>query len=162
MTPDPLSWVQHSVNVWCAENAPYRIVAVELPERDGPRTVYLLRRSTEEEESRKSPTFGYLLDEASTLTGAMSRADTDWWATMNHKHASVPGDYPAFSMKRFFWPISEGTSQAALVITSGDRGPVAQVIGMAHQDDDMYGPVVLTELPVISYIFDPTQRIIPS
>lgn len=59
----------------------------------------------------------------------------------------VPEDYPAVALRRFFWPISNGTTRAALAIISDGSRVLAQVVGMARRDGPLV-PVIWAEIDV--------------
>lgn len=137
--------------VWRSIDGRYAIIANTLPENP-PITVYQARKIDLSMASAhpERGTLGYLLGES------------PWcWNTENSVHSAeavierdafrsahdddVPADHSAVSLERFFWPISDGTSRAALAIVAKDDQIVAQVIGMVR-DGDGYTPQPWVEI----------------
>lgn len=101
---------------------------------------------------------GYPLGERWDLESAQALADQHRYRTVNADQADVPEDHPAVALRRFFWPISDGTTRAALTLrhTSGGRLH-AQVVGMSRgrTNDDgesPYWPGVYADLPLSALV----------
>jgi hypothetical protein len=59
------------------------------------------------------------------------------------------------ALERFFWPISEGTTQAALAVVRDGERIVARVVGMARQEDP-FVPVTYAEIDLTG-ILEPAE-----
>lgn len=104
---------------------------------------------------------GYHHSQHYTAKAAMDSAERHAWARRQGAECHVPATYPAIMMERFFWPISDGTSQAALAIATDDGRLVARVVGMGRKDDDRYHPETYVEITLADagHDFPPTAEL---
>lgn len=136
MTAPQMAWSQLQEGVWKAHHltaGDYWIHRINYPWAMGrsPRSEYEVRHN--------APYHG--LDEHGYYIGRGHRLDEAERFAERHAHVwdmpnkSVPEDYPALKLKRFFWPISEGITRGALVVVEKKGRLVAQVIGMSRGGD---------------------------
>ena len=132
---------------WRSTDGRYVILRSVLPEtRANPSDVFHLRKIDPEMAAAYPGKLGYLLGESWSFDQADAEAQRDAWASANGRESHVPEDYQALALQRFFWPISQGTSRAALAVErDGDR-VVAKVVGMSRSDGDDYEPGTYAEL----------------
>jgi hypothetical protein len=148
-----MQWIETEPGqVWRSADGRYAIVAHTLPENP-PRTQYQARK-IDPAMAAAHPhrgTLGYLLDESpwcwkteNSVHSAEAVVDRDVFKSAHN--TSVPEDHPAVALSRFFWPISQGTSRAALAVVWKDGSLVAQVLGMVRRDDSGFVPAPYTEI----------------
>jgi hypothetical protein len=152
MTTSTLTWLETDPGVWRSTDGRYAIVAHDLPENP-PRTVYQARKI--------DPAMAQAYPARATLGNLLE--ETPWcWCAENSVHSaeaiverdafasghstSVPEDYPAVALIRFWWPISQGTNRGALVVVRKGGRFVAQIVGMSRHDDSGFVPEPYTEI----------------
>lgn len=150
MAADDLLWFELKPGVWRSLDGRYAIIATVLPEdRPDPTTVYTLRKVSPESAAAYPGGLGYFVSERYRLEEAKAEAGRDAYCEAHAGEMSVPEDFPALALERFFWPISGGVTKAALVVVrDGDR-TVARVVGMARQEDP-FVPVTYAEVDLSS------------
>jgi hypothetical protein len=141
---------------WRSTNGTYIILRAVLPESTPrPMETYTLRKIDPAMAAALPGSAGYFRGEHYHLAEAKDQAERDAYCDEHAAERSVPGDLPAVALARFFWPISEGTTQAALaVVRDGDR-IVARVVGMARQEDP-FVPVTYAEIDLTG-ILEPAE-----
>ena len=108
--PDPiLTWTRTRPGEWHSGCGRYLILRGYLP---GGMTVFNLRGL-----DHGCGPGGYFITERYGIGEIMQAAGTHAYAAEHGAERNVPPDFPALAMTRFFWPISGGTTRAALVIT---------------------------------------------
>jgi hypothetical protein len=152
MAKSTMTWVEMEPGVWRSTNGLYAIVRQVLPERP-PRTVWQARK-IDQLMARAHPDcgdLGCLLKESpwgwcyqNDVGSAEAAIEYDAFASAHD--TSVPGDHPAIAMSRFWWPVSNGLSRGALVVTRNGDDLVAQVVGMSCHDDTGFVPDAYTEI----------------
>jgi len=165
-TVPPLNWTQFGP-FWLSEGGRYVILHSVLPElRDNPTEIYTVRKRDPASARANPSTLGYHLAERYTLFDAKQEAQRDAWKTAQGASRHVPADYPAAAIARFYWPISDGCSQAALVIVHCDGGAYAQVVGMSRDDRpitdptgkrDSYQPGIYAEIKLNPALIHPRE-----
>jgi hypothetical protein len=136
--PDPiLTWTRTRPGEWHSGCGRYLILRGYLP---GGMTVFNLRGL-----DHGCGPGGYFITERYGIGEIMQAAGTHAYAAEHGAERNVPPDFPALAMTRFFWPISGGTTRAALVITQAGGRTVARVVGMCR-GDDAYQPGVYAEI----------------
>lgn len=136
---------------WRSEDGRYVILRAVLPEdRAQPAETYTLRKIDPAMAAVYPGTLGYFRGEHYDVAGAKAHAERDAYCDAHSAERDVPDTYPSVALKRFFWPISEGTTRAALaIVRDGDR-LVARVVGMAREEDPFvpgtYVEIDLTDL----------------
>jgi hypothetical protein len=146
---DPLTWIDTEPDLWRSVDGRYVIVSTVLPERRADATrVFTLRKIDAASRTAYPPgwTCGYFVDESYSLHEAQAAAERDSWVEAQGAARNVPADYPAAALKRFYWPISQGTSMGALAIVREGNRLVARVVGMGRRSSDVYEPGVFAEL----------------
>ena len=145
--PDPdLTWTEPEPGLWRSTDGRYAILKTALP-GPLPNVIYTLRKIDPASARAYPGTVGYFRAERWSLSEARRTAATDAYCDDHGAERHVPKDYPALALTRFFWPISEGTTRAALAISrDGDR-VVARVIGMAR-GEDAFEPAVYAEIDI--------------
>jgi hypothetical protein len=143
--PDPdLTWTETEPSLWRSTDGRYAILRTQLP-GPAPNVIYTLRKIDPASARAYPGTAGYFRAERWSLSEAKRTAATDAYCDDHGAERHVPEDYPALALAWFFWPISEGTTRAALAISrDGDR-VVASVIGMAR-GEDAFEPTVYAEI----------------
>jgi hypothetical protein len=155
-------WTQTGPQLWHTADGRYAVVVTELPQRWAPfgirpaepTVTFTLRCIDAQIEAAYPGTLGYFVTERYSLEEAQGAADSHRYSLEHVSERSVPVDHPAEQVTRFFWPISDGTSRAALALVRDDDGQVrAQVVGLARGDADdrgefPYRPVVYAEVTV--------------
>ena len=139
-------------NVWRSTDGRYAIVTHTLPETPS-RTVYQARK-IDQAMAAAYPgrsDLGYLLEETlyrwdadNCVDSAQAVCERDAFAATCQ--TSIPEDHPAIALARFWWPISNGTTRAALTVNRVNGDLVAQVIGMHRHDDTGMVPEPYTEI----------------
>jgi hypothetical protein len=145
--PNPdLMWIETKPGLWRSVDGKYAIVRTVLPEdRPNPAERYTLRKFDPASVAAYPGNLGYFVAEEYTLPAAQAHAARDAYCDAHASERHVPADFPALALQSFFWPISDGTTRAALAIVwDGDR-VVARVIDMARQEDP-FEPVVYAEI----------------
>jgi len=152
-----LLWFELKPGVWRSLDGRYAIIRTVLPEdRPDPTTLYTLRKVDPASAAAYPGTLGYFITERYRLGEAKAEAVRDAYCEAHAAEMSVPEDFPALALARFFWPISQGITKAALAITrDGDR-TVARVVGMARQEDP-FVPVTYAEID-LGAILTESQR----
>jgi hypothetical protein len=143
---DALLWFELKPGVWRSLDGRYAIIRTVLPEdRPDPTEVYTLRKISPEMAAAHPGGLGYFITEVYRLEEAKAAAGRDAYCEAHAAEMSVPEDFPALALARFFWPISGGVTKAALaVVRDGDRLMV-RVVGMARQEDP-FVPVTYAEV----------------
>jgi hypothetical protein len=157
--PDPeLTWTETRPGLWRSTDGRYAIVRAELPEPLACRkTTYTLRKIGPASARACPGTVGCFRAERYSLEEAQSAAAADAYCDDHAAERSVPEDYPALALARFFWPISEGITKAGLAICrDGDR-IVARVVGMAR-GEDAFEPVTYAEISIAGAVLLALQR----
>jgi hypothetical protein len=146
---DHLTWLEMTANLWRSVDGRYIIVGSVLPEwRPDPTQIYTLRKidAASRDAYPQNWTCGCFVEETYGLDAAKRAAELDAWSEAQGVARHVPKDYPAVAVKRFFWPISTGTSKGALaIVRDGDR-LLARVVGMGRGEDDRYQPGIFAEI----------------
>lgn len=143
----PLEWVKLTPFAWFSLCGRYVILHSFLPElRFDPTEIYTLRKRNQAMARDEPSQLGYHLAERYTLADAQQEAQNDAWADAQRDARHVPADYPAAALARFYWPISNGCTQAALAIVRRDGKLYAQVIGMHRDDNDSCEPGTYAEI----------------
>jgi hypothetical protein len=150
-------WFELKPGVWRSLDGRYAIIRTVLPEdRPDPTEVYTLRKVSPEMAAAHPGGLGYFVSERYRLEEAKGEAARDAYCEAHAGEMSVPEDFPALALERFFWPISGGITKAALVVVrDGDR-TVARVVGMARQEDP-FVPVTYAEID-LGAILTESQR----
>lgn len=148
-----LTWTQTDADLWRTACGRYVIVRTSLPETV-PHPVFTLRKIDPAMFAAHPDTLGYFVAEQYTLDAAQREANQDAWVDAQGSTLHVPEDFPAEAMNRFFWPISNGTRRAALVVVHEYGRTLARVIGMVRADDGpwpcAYAEIDITELSQLS------------
>lgn len=97
---------------------------------------------------------GYFIEEGYDAKQLMRAAVTHRYV-LESKSRSVPEDFPAEEMERFWWPISEGITKGALVVRTNEEGQrVAAIVGMSRNNDPdpdgevRFKPYTMVEVPL--------------
>jgi hypothetical protein len=144
-------WIETKPGLWRDVAGAYVIARFTLPDdRPDPSDIYIVNRFDPAMVAAYPGNLGYFRSQELTLDAAMAFAERDAYGWTHNAERSIPEDFPALALARFFWPISEGTSMGALaVIRDGDR-IVARVVGMARGEDAFepgtYAEIDLTDL----------------
>ncbi len=133
---------------WRSDDGKYVILRSVLPEnRERSAEIYTLRKIDPATRRAYPGSLGYFRAERYTQAEARDEARRDAYRDEHWQQASVAEDFPAMALARFFWPISDGTTRAALaVVRDGDR-ILARVVGMARKEDP-FEPVTYAEIDV--------------
>jgi len=156
-TADRLAWSERLTNrLWLSTDGRYAIVRDELPEHRPKRTVTFTLRKIDPASSVAYPgTLGHFLAQEYTLAGAKQEAERDNFAEEHAAQLNVPPDLPAVGLRRFFWPISNGTTRAGLAIVREDGRYLARVYGTVRTGDG-FEPGVFAELDLTGLGFTGT------
>jgi hypothetical protein len=145
--PDPeLTWTEPQPGLWRSTDGRYVILRTQLP-GPAPNVVFTLRKIDPASARAYPGTVGYFRAERWSLSEAQRTAATDAYCDDHGAEQHVPKDYPALALARFFWPISEGTTRAALAIVRNGDHAVARVIGMSR-GEDAFEPAVYAEIDI--------------
>lgn len=139
-----LTWTQTTPDLWRSTCGRYTIVRTWLPETP-PREAFTLRRIDPAMARVRPDTVGYFRAEHYALSGAQQAAERDAYTVEHAADTHVPEDFPAVALARFYWPISDGTTRAALAVVAEDDRLLARVVGMARKTDP-YEPVTYAEI----------------
>lgn len=141
-----ITWARKGPGVWRSTDGRYAVVATILPEdRPEPTTTYTLRKIDSESAAAYPGTLGSFLTERYNLEEAQDAAIPDAHCDAHRAEMSIPEDFPAVTLERFWWPISQGVTKGALaIVRDGDR-IVARVIGMACREGP-FEPVTYAEV----------------
>lgn len=135
----PLKWVKLTPFSWHSRCGRYTITHSVLPELQfDPTEVYTLRKRDRATAHVRPFGLGWHLAERYTLADAQQEAQNNAWSDAQCGERHVPADLPAVALTRFYWPISNGCTRAALAIVRRDGRLYAQVVGMHRNDDDNY------------------------
>ncbi len=141
---NPLIWTQTTSDLWRSNCGRYTIVRTWLPEAP-PRETFTLRRIDPAMARVQPDTVGYFRDEHYALSGVQQAAERDAYTVEHASETRIPEDFPATAVARVYWPISDGTPQAALAVVSDGGRLLARVVGMARKTDP-YEPVTYAEI----------------
>lgn len=166
MSGEAVEWVETDRGqIWRSVDGRYAIVAHTLTENP-PRTVYQARK-IDESMARADPLRGYLgnlLGESpwrwnseNSVHSAQAVVERDAFCSAHN--TSVPEDHPAVALSPFWWPISSGTSRAALAVVWKDGQLVAQVLGMVRHDDSGFVPGEWTEINLTALGLAPREDV---
>lgn len=154
-----LTWTQTSADVWRSTDGRYVILLGVLPEdRPNPTEIYMLRKIDPDSARAYPGTMGYFVAERYQLPEAKQEAETDAWREAQGTARHVPEDFPGLALRRFWWPISGGTEQGALVIVREDGRILARVVGMCRGDEDRYEPGTYAEVDITDIAAELTTR----
>lgn len=152
---DTLIWIDIQPDLWRSLDGRYVILRTVLPEDPQPTAVYTLRHLDPLMAAAHPGTLGSFVAEAHTLQEAQQEADRHAWVRAHGAESHVPADFPALRLERFFWPISEGTSRAALAIVRENGRVLARVVGMGRNNADAYEPGTYAEIDLTGLLADP-------
>jgi hypothetical protein len=158
VAPDPSAtvlWVDIQPGLWRSLDGRYVILHAVLPEdRPEPTETYTLRHLDRQMAAAYPGTLGSFVAEAYSLHAAQQEAERHAWERAQGGACHVPADFPALRLERFFWPISEGTSRAALAIVRENGRVLARVVGMSRGDADAYEPGTYAEIDLTGLLTD--------
>jgi len=150
-------WVDIQPGLWRSLDGRYVILRAVLPEElPEPTETYTLRHLDPQMAAAYPGTLGSFVAEAYSLHAAQREAERHAWERAQGGACHVPVDFPALRLERFFWPVSEGTSRAALAIVRENGRVLARVVGMGRSDADAYEPGTYAEIDLTGLLTDPT------
>jgi hypothetical protein len=145
--PNPdLMWIETKPGLWRSVDGNYAIMRFTLPD-DRPQhaEMFIVNRFDPAMSQAYPGNLGYFRGQELSLPAALAFAARDAYCFAHASERSVPENYPADAAARFFWPISEGTTRAALAIVREGGRLLARVVGMAR-GEDAFEPVTYAEI----------------
>lgn len=154
-----LDWRQPMPDVWISYGLTTNIYVIirnvvpELPSRSRERNESYDIRVIRPESRRAWPEdLGYFAGHGCTLEYAKADAERMAWCDLQGAARHVPEDEPALALEHFFWPISTGTSRAALTVVVEDDRVLARVLGRGRANDDTYETRTWVEIDVTDVV----------
>jgi hypothetical protein len=142
-----MTWTQTRPTLWLESRGLYAIVKVTLPEdRADAREEFILRRCSPARGRITGTDLGYPVDVHVSLEHAKTQAENHrFWLDSSSERRQMLDDCGADAdhATTFFFPISDGTDRAALVIKDG----VAKVVSPSRASGDSYRMGAYAELP---------------
>ena len=134
---------------WQTTDKAYVILRAVLPEDQlKPTETYTLRKRHAETFAAWPGWLGYFIAEELDLDAAKRHAERDAHHSLHARSNDEALDaLPTLATARFFWPISHGTTRAALTVERDEERIVARVVGMSRGEDD-YEPGTDAEIDV--------------
>lgn len=161
-----IEWLEiETEKLWRSTDGAYAILAVTIPENP-PRAKYQLRRIDEAMARAYADRgyLGYLLAECDTLWRDQNSIDSAQAVAERHAfrrrhNDSIPADLPAVTLRQFYWPISDGTSRAALTVAWENGKLCAQVVGMTRDNDAGYTPAAYVTIDLTALGLRPADGV---